>query len=122
MFGFLHFIQYSKTNLTNMFPNKQHKDKIYFVSGILAEIVSCIVFVPVDVIKERLQVTQRNPAAGYSNPYRSSLHAFNVISREEGFRGMYKGYAATVLSYGPFSALYFLFYERVRSLINLTCL
>jgi hypothetical protein len=69
----------------------------------------------VDVIKERLQVTQRTPAAGYSNPYKGSIHAFRVISREEGIAGMYKGYGATLLSYGPFSALYFLFYEKVPS-------
>ncbi len=82
-----------------------------------------MVFVPVDVIKERLQVTrnlaplslQTSPAAGPSAlpQYRNSWDAFRQILRSEGLRGAYKGYSATLLSYGPFSALYFLFYEKV---------
>lgn len=93
------------------FPSADNKNFIYFSSGIGAEAISCIFFVPVDVIKERLQVTQ---SIGNFNPYRGSFHALKTIFKEEGLRGMYKGYAATVLSYGPFSALYFLFYERVK--------
>lgn len=31
-----------------------------------------------------------------------------------GFGGIYKGYGATILSFGPYSALYFLFYERMK--------
>ncbi len=27
---------------------------------------------------------------------------------------MYKAYGATVLSFGPFSALYFMFYEQIK--------
>jgi len=34
--------------------------------------------------------------------------------RTEGLRGIYKAYAATVLSFGPFSALYFMFYEKLK--------
>jgi hypothetical protein len=37
------------------------------------------------------------------------------ISKQEGISGIYKGYNATLLSYGPFSALYFLFYEELKS-------
>ena len=36
-----------------------------------------------------------------------------VISKQEGLRGIYKGYWATLLSFGPFSALYFGLYEKV---------
>ena len=32
----------------------------------------------------------------------------------EGIAGLYRGYGATLASFGPFSALYFVFYERVR--------
>jgi len=35
----------------------------------------------------------------------------------EGFRGIYKAYGATVMSFGPFSALYFLFYEYFKGMI-----
>ena len=34
--------------------------------------------------------------------------------RTEGIRGLYRAYGATVMSFGPFSALYFLFYEKLK--------
>lgn len=33
----------------------------------------------------------------------------------EGLRGLYKAYGATVLSFGPFSGLYFMFYEKIKA-------
>ena len=33
---------------------------------------------------------------------------------KEGLTGLYKGYGATVLSFGPFSGLYFMFYEKIK--------
>lgn len=36
----------------------------------------------------------------------------------EGLFGIYKGYWATLGSFGPFSAFYFLFYEKARSLLS----
>jgi len=45
--------------------------------------------------------------------YHSSADALSKIIRSEGIHGLYKGYAATLLSYGPFSSIYFLLYEEV---------
>lgn len=78
--------------------------------------VSCVVFVPVDVIKERLQIqtalpTHSVPAVGTA--YRGSWDALVTIARQEGVRGVYRGYWATLLSFGPFSAAYFALYEKV---------
>ena len=65
-------------------------------------------YVPVDVIKERLQV---------HNTYRGGADALMTIWRTEGLLGgIYRGYGATLLSFGPFSACYFMFYERFKSL------
>lgn len=85
-------------------------------AGLLAEALSCVLFVPVDVIKERMQV-QGAAAASSSSPsyYRSTAHAVRSIMRGEGLRGIYKGYWATVGSFGPFSALYFAFYEAIKA-------
>ena len=78
-----------------------------------AEAVACILFVPVDVIKERRQV--QSTLKAYE--YKSDFDAIKQISRTEGVRGLYKAYAATVLSFGPFSALYFMFFEHAKGLI-----
>ena len=88
---------------------------------------SCIVFVPVDVIKERLQVqhticthntssstiTSTSSSSNKLPIYKGSFDALLQICQQEGVRGIYKGYGATLLTYGPFSALYFLLYEEV---------
>ena len=101
----------------------------YLCSGMIAEIACCTVFVPVDVIKERLQIQSVIPttaefsSSSSSSPeqtkirYRGSYDALRTIVRSEGLRGIYKGYGATLLSYGPFSALYFLVYEEVSACI-----
>lgn len=95
---------------------------------------------PVDVVKERLQVQavqaaecSANTAAAAANstagkapptgassatasftPYRSSWDALTTIARTEGvLGGLYRGFGVTLFSFGPFSALYFLLYEQV---------
>jgi Mitochondrial carrier protein len=49
--------------------------------------------------------------------YKSDLDAIKQITKVEGIRGLYKAYGATVFSFGPFSALYFMFYEQLKSLL-----
>ena len=89
---------------------------VHFICGMLAEAVSCIVFVPVDVTKERMQIqlkqSDMNRAVGFS--YQNSWDALKQISRTEGLSGVYKGYLATLGSFGPFSAFYFAFYEKFK--------
>ena len=65
---------------------------------------------PIDVVKERLQVQKSTTSV---SSYRNTNDAFRKILQTEGIRGIYKGYGATLLSFGPFSAFYFLFYENV---------
>jgi len=62
--------------------------------------------VPVDVVKERLQV-QRLDMEGKqmsaSATYKNGWDAVRKISRTEGLSGIYRGYGATLASFGPFS-------------------
>jgi hypothetical protein len=118
--------EYFKDNLSQ-YTNSQFA--VYFAGGMLAEAISCIVFVPVDVVKERLQVqrqklaeTPKHSTNGISCAhqqlyYRNSYDALMQIYTQEGIRGIYRGYGATMLSYGPFSALYFLLYEETKALL-----
>jgi hypothetical protein len=89
---------------------------VHLAAGIIAEAVSCVLWVPIDVVKERLQ-TQTVLYGVEKAPYRGNLHAVSAIARQEGLRGVYRGYGATVMSFGPFSGLYFMFYERLKSLV-----
>lgn len=139
----------------------------HFVSGLLAECASCVLWVPIDVVKERLQVQQQlkelmeakksvpmtpnasitpaisasasssaaaataSSSASHFHPhaappsnappatlYRGNLHAIATIARNEGLRGVYRGYGATVASFGPFSAIYLSGYEQFKSLFS----
>mmetsp|Transcript_22094 Transcript_22094/g.35477 ORF Transcript_22094/g.35477 Transcript_22094/m.35477 type:complete len:297 (+) Transcript_22094:116-1006(+) len=47
--------------------------------------------------------------------YEGSWHALRSILRHEGLAAIYKGYGATLASFGPFSAIYFLCYERLKA-------
>jgi len=89
---------------------------IHFAAGMLAETLACIIYVPVDVIKERLQVQRNIEATGEKQKhlYSGSYDALRKILKNEGLSGIYKGYYATLASFGPFSALYFVFYERMK--------
>ena len=93
---------------------------VHFAAGMTAETIACVVYVPVDVVKERMQVQRRIATEqGVSNHhqstyYRNSYDALQKIVRTEGVAGIYRGYAATLASFGPFSALYFVFYERFK--------
>ena len=46
--------------------------------------------------------------------YKSDRDAYRQIKQTEGIWGLYRAYGATVASFGPFSALYFLFYEKLK--------
>mmetsp|Transcript_13908 Transcript_13908/g.23672 ORF Transcript_13908/g.23672 Transcript_13908/m.23672 type:complete len:331 (-) Transcript_13908:8-1000(-) len=84
----------------------------YLAGGMFAESVACILFVPVDVIKERRQVQHNLKKYNYTN----DIDAIRQIKQSEGVRGLYRAYGATVMSFGPFSALYFTFYETMKGL------
>ncbi len=63
---------------------------------------------------QRMAGTAGAPVAG-GTYYKSTIHAVRSILANEGIAGVYRGYAATLLSFGPFSALYFVFYEQFKS-------
>jgi hypothetical protein len=96
-----------------METTKKYPSLLYLGSGILAEAFSCVLWVPVDVIKERMQVQKQRSSPYY---YRNTFHAITKIMETEKISGLYRGYGATMLSFGPFSALYFMFYEQSKQM------
>lgn len=120
----LYFTSYelSKEFLPRAFPSLagMPSSVVHFVSGMVAETISCVFWVPIDVIKERMQI-QRSPASLHQPTpaqqvyYTSANDAIRKILKGEGVRGIYRGYGATLASFGPFSALYFSFYEHLKA-------
>lgn len=92
---------FSTPNAKQNSKNNEESFAVHFAAGILAEAVACVVYVPVDVIKERLQIQQSKDSV----QYKGGWDALVKICKTEGPLGIYKGYGATLASFGPFSAL-----------------
>ncbi|KAL8448683.1 hypothetical protein Emed_003592 [Eimeria media] len=73
------------------------------VCGFSAEAIACVLFLPMDVCKERLQVY----SALRDSRVEGEKPTLRNLMRGEGVRALYRGYGATLLSFGPFSALFF---------------
>ncbi|RLN50265.1 hypothetical protein BBJ28_00003747 [Nothophytophthora sp. Chile5] len=109
----------SKEKLLGIDSFRAFPSLLYLGAGMAAEALSCVLWVPIDVIKERMQVQgQVKVSSGTKRTlyYRNTLDAVQTIARTEHLRGLYKGYNATLLSFGPFSALYFMLYEQSKAL------
>jgi len=81
---------------------------VNFVAGFTAEAVSCVFWVPTDVLKERAQA--RAQTVGRLN----GTSVSSMLQKNQ-FRELYRGYGATLASFGPFSALYFMFLEKMKT-------
>mmetsp|Transcript_39218 Transcript_39218/g.107979 ORF Transcript_39218/g.107979 Transcript_39218/m.107979 type:complete len:313 (-) Transcript_39218:164-1102(-) len=84
-----------------------------FSAGFLAEAASCILWCPVDVTKERLQVQRDFSHRFYK--YEGPIDAFRQIVRTEGVaRGLYRAYGATLVAFGPQTAINLALYEQLE--------
>ena len=61
-------------------------------AGFLAETVACVIYVPVDVLKERMQIS----TLPGSISYKSTSECLARIVEKEGARGVYRGYMGTL--------------------------
>uniref|UniRef100_A0A8C2X9L6 Mitochondrial S-adenosylmethionine carrier protein n=1 Tax=Cyclopterus lumpus TaxID=8103 RepID=A0A8C2X9L6_CYCLU len=78
----------------------------HMLAASLGEMVACLIRVPTEVVKQR---TQASPS---SSTYRMLL----ATLREEGVRGLYRGYGSTVLREIPFSLVQFPLWEYLKTL------
>ena len=98
----------AKSRLEKLTKAKDDSHLVNFTAGFIAEAVSCVIWVPTDVVKERAQALNRTM---HSKSIGSTVR--NILA-EEGIRGLYRGYGATLASFGPFSAFYFMFVEFLK--------
>ncbi|RHY22672.1 hypothetical protein DYB32_009437, partial [Aphanomyces invadans] len=89
-----------------------------FSAGVMAEALSCVFWVPIDVIKERMQV-QRKTGGGVF--YKNAVDAWRTIARtegvrglKEGFVGLWKGVGARVAFQAPLTGLTLALFEKCK--------
>ncbi|XP_021752673.1 solute carrier family 25 member 44-like [Chenopodium quinoa] len=83
------------------------------VAGMLSNLVSCVYFVPLDVVGQRLMV-QGLPG---TMPCNGPFDVIRKVMRSEGIRGIYRGFGLTALTQSPASALWWGTYGAAQHMI-----
>ncbi|ERN17887.1 solute carrier family 25 member 44 [Amborella trichopoda] len=76
------------------------------VAGMTSSLLSQAVFVPLDVVSQKLMV---QGYAGHTK-YNGGLDVARKILKSNGFRGLYKGFGLSVMTYSPSSAMWWASY------------
>ena len=86
------------------------------ITGVVAQAFAGIAYTPVDVVKERMQVSSVLPTNLKTNngvDYRNAFDALKTIVKTEGIKnGLMRGYWAQNFVWWPWSACYFVAYEK----------
>lgn len=85
----------------------------HLLSGGLAGVVADGVVHPIDTVRTRL-MTQH----AHQQQYNSATHALRTIFKQEGVKGLYKGFSAVAVGTIPGHALYFAGYEGSKKYLN----
>lgn len=105
-------------------------DNINAFSGALAGVGSGVAVCPLDVAKTRLQaqggfgalLKSQDPTSSkvlnIAKKYSGILGTIRVIFKDEGVRGLYRGVVPIVIGYIPTWTVYFLLYEKSKSLMS----
>ena len=78
---------------------------VHMLAASLAEVVACSVRVPVEVIKQRMQVSSQGT---------QSRQIVASVLKAEGVRGLFRGFATTIIREVPFSMIQFPLWEWLK--------
>ncbi|KAK3025343.1 LOW QUALITY PROTEIN: hypothetical protein RJ639_043852, partial [Escallonia herrerae] len=82
-------------------------------AGMFSNLVSCVYFVPLDVISQRLIVQRLPGTTNCSSPF----DVIRKVTKTEGSRGLYRGFGLTALTQSPASALWWGSYGAAQHII-----
>jgi len=99
-----------------------------FIAGGLASLGGQLVIVPIDVISQRLMIMGGGVTAAATSPSPSmatarkagsitGLHLARQIIQQEGFKGLYRGFGASVATFVPSSAIWWSAYGGRQSVL-----
>ncbi|KAI9026253.1 mitochondrial carrier domain-containing protein [Hyaloraphidium curvatum] len=94
-----------KRQLPHMLPNLgPESPATHLVAASGGEVAACLIRVPTEVVKQRMQTGQ----------YRSLGSALSSIFSSAGIAGFYRGFGITVFREIPFACIQFPLYERLK--------
>ncbi|GAB2300094.1 hypothetical protein Dimus_034134 [Dionaea muscipula] len=82
------------------------------IAGMLASLSAQAVFVPVDVVSQKLMV---QGYSGYTT-YNGGLDVIRKVVKSDGIRGLYRGFGLSVMTYSPSSAVWWASYGSSQRL------
>ncbi|KAI3461682.1 hypothetical protein Pfo_018345 [Paulownia fortunei] len=95
--------EFCKNSFSGGNPNNS---AAHAVSGVCATVASEAVLTPMDMVKQRLQLS--------SSPYNGLWDCVRRVLREDGIRAFFASYRTTVLMNAPFTAVHFTTYEAAK--------
>ena len=87
-----------------------------FLAGSFGGLLQCLVLVPADLIKCKLQVDRIDGKPAYTG----NMDCIKKVYRTEGLKGFYKGFGVTALREVPAFGVYFFVYRYSLRLMNNT--
>ncbi|CAM8878915.1 unnamed protein product [Rhodiola kirilowii] len=86
--------------------------------GLTSAMAAQLVWTPIDVISQRLmvQTSGKNPIIPTAK-YSGGIDAFQKILRQDGVRGLYRGFGVSILTYAPSNAVWWASYSTAHKLI-----
>ncbi|XP_059440768.1 uncharacterized protein LOC132173322 [Corylus avellana] len=94
----------------------------HFIAGALGDTLGSVVYVPCEVMKQRMQVQGTRASWGSVKPgmqmygyYTGMFQAGCSIWKEQGPKGLYAGYWSTLARDVPFAGLMVMFYEAMKN-------
>ncbi|KAJ8443011.1 hypothetical protein Cgig2_028234 [Carnegiea gigantea] len=82
------------------------------IAGMMGSLCAQAVFVPVDVVSQKLMV---QGYSGYAT-YNGGLDVVRKVVKSEGIRGLYRGFGLSVMTYSPSSAVWWASYGSSQRL------
>jgi solute carrier family 25 S-adenosylmethionine transporter 26 len=79
----------------------------HMLSASVAEVAACLIRVPTEVIKTRMQTSMYGAST-------SSFKAATLVLQHDGVRGFYRGFLTTIMREIPFTSLQFPLYEFLK--------
>ncbi|KAG0004964.1 hypothetical protein BGZ65_012290 [Modicella reniformis] len=118
-FVYLGVYEHATTVIERSFPDHHNSNSairqiaVAGTAGFLAEAMSASLYVPTDIISQRLRV--QSEAKG--GVHKTSIDIFKSIYRTEGLRGYYQGFMATLLAFTPSSVTHWAGYEATKKML-----
>jgi Mitochondrial carrier protein len=106
-------------------PNMTHHTEIsgqtvtnVFLAGSFGGLLQCLVLVPADLIKCKMQVDHSSRKSGSQRPYANSLDCATKIYKADGLAGLYRGFSVTACREVPAFGVYFFVYRWTLKFLN----